>query len=358
MPSLASSQATAEAQTIFGSVTSYRVTGSVNFTSPGSESFWTSIPWTQVPLGASVTPGGGHTPQVEVKSANDGFNIFMLFRWNDSQPSYTSSNELYRAANGSLVPLTPAATQNVTQLFYNSTYYYPDRVAMLWFVGSNSSRQQSPVMQLGSDGAITGGAANIWHWQSNPTDDNSEDAGFPGGYTDPAGGPIYPPDNLSFAEDDYTNMTGFYVIGGSFGQNASNLAPYSSPYEILAGNAYSPANKTWTVEMERSFTTDATQYRMQLSPGSTYYVAFAVWQGASGESADLKSVSQWYALSIGTSGIATTTATSTASMLTSTSTVTQTVSVVVQEIPTDAYAGMAILLIVGLIIGLVLKRRD
>jgi DMSO reductase family type II enzyme heme b subunit len=353
-----SSHATVEAQVISGSITSYRVTGSVDFTSPGSESFWTSIPWTQVPLGASVSPGGGHTPQVEVKSANDGFNIFMLFRWNDSQPSYIAPNELYRAANGSLVPLTPAATQNVTQLFYNSTYYYPDRVAMLWFVGGNSSRQQSPAMQLGSDGAITGGAANIWHWQSNPTDDNPNDAGFPGGYTDPTGAPIYPPDNLSFAEDDYTNMTGFYVIGGSFGQNTPNLAPYSSPYEILVGNEYSQANKTWTVEMERSFTTDATQYRVQLSPGSTDYVAFAVWQGALGESADLKSVSEWYTLTIGTSGISTTATSSTASTFTSTSTVTQTVSEVVQEIPTDAYAGMAILLIVGLIIGLVLHRRE
>jgi hypothetical protein len=290
----------AQAQQPVGTITSYRVSGSLNFADPGSEQFWSAIPWTNVSLAASVSPGGGHTSNVEVKSANDGFNIFMLYRWTDSNPSYLADNELFRAANGSLEPLTPALTQNVTQLYYNSTYYYPDRVAMLWSVGGNSSMQQSPQMQLGSDGAITGGAAEIWHWQSNPTDNSPNDTGFPGGYTDPAGKPIYPMDNLSFAEDDYTNTTGFFVIGGSFGQSAPNLAPYSSPYEVLVGNQYSAANKTWTVEMARAFTTDASQYRVQLAPGSTYYAAFAVWQGALGESLDMKSVSQWYGVTIGT----------------------------------------------------------
>jgi cytochrome b558/566 subunit A len=103
-------------------------------------------------------------------------------------------------------------TAQVKQLFYNSTYYYPDRVAMLWFLENATERQQSPVMELGSGGALTGGAANIWHWQSAPTDNNPIDTGFPGGYTNPSGTPIFPADNLSFAEDDYTNTTGYFVI--------------------------------------------------------------------------------------------------------------------------------------------------
>ena len=275
------------------------MTGAANFSNPGSEAFWNAIPWTNVSLVATVSPGGGHTPNVLVKSANDGFNIYVLFRWVDDQgASYLADTEVYKSSNGSLVPLTSATTANVTQLYYNSTYYYPDRVAMLWYIGNSTSQQPSPQMQLGSDGAITGGAAEIWHWQSNPTDNSVNDAGFPGGYTDPAGSPIYPPDNLSFAEDDYTNTTGFFVVAGSFGAGAPNLVPDASPFAVLVGSEYSQANKTWTIEMERSFTTNAGQYNVQLGTGLSYAAAFAVWQGKLGESSDLKSVSQWFMVTV------------------------------------------------------------
>jgi hypothetical protein len=291
----------ADAQTNFPNIISYRVSGAPNFTSPGSEPFWSSINWTDVALAATVSPGGGHTPDVLVKSANTGFDIYMLFRWNDSAgPSYLGDTEIFTFPNGTVADLTPELTANATQLIYNSTYYYPDRVAMLWFIAPTSQQQQSPRMMLGSDGAITGGAAEIWHWQSNPTDNNPNDTGFPGGYTDPANNPIYPADNLSFAEDDYTNTTGFYVIGGSFGNSTPNLDPYADPYLVHVGSSYSYANKTWTVEMDRSFQTydNASNYRVQLSTGSSYFVAMGVWQGRMGESSDIKSVSLWYNLTV------------------------------------------------------------
>ncbi len=290
----------AYAQSTFPDLISYRVNGSPNYTSPGSETFWQSINWTNATLAASVSPGGGHTPNLLVKSANNGFDIYMLLRWNDAAgPSFLSDTELYTAPNGSVIPLTPEATANATQLYYNSTYYYPDRVAILWFVANQSEQQQSPKMILGSDGAITGGAGEIWHWQANPTDNNPNDTGFPGGYTDPAGNPIFPENNLSFAEDDYTNTTGFFVIPGSFGSGAPNLDPYANPYSIHVGSFYSTSNKTWTVEMVRSFTTsDAAKYRVQLKTGSSYYIALAVWQGKQGESSEFKSVSQWYNLTV------------------------------------------------------------
>ncbi len=85
----------------------------------------------------------------------------------------------------------------------------------MWFIAPTTEQQQSPRMMLGSNGAITGGAAEIWHWQSNPTDNNVNDSGFPHGYTDRAGNPIYPADNLSFAKDDYTDTTDLIVIGGA-----------------------------------------------------------------------------------------------------------------------------------------------
>jgi hypothetical protein len=291
-------------QSSFTNVASYRVAGAPNYTSPGNESFWKAINWTSVPLSASVSPGGGHTSHLLVKSANNGFDIYMLFRWNDTAgPSYFGSPEVYQAPNGSLIDLTPESTANVNQLFYNSTYFYPDRVAMLWFIAPSSSLQQAPVMMLGSDGAITGGAAEIWHWQGNPTDNNPNDTGFPGGYTDPAGNPIYPPDNLSFAEDDYTNTTGFFVVAGNFGNSTPNLAPYADPYIVHVGSSYSYTDKAWTLEMVRAFqTSDASNYRVQLKTGSMSYVALAVWQGRLGESSNLKSVSEWLTLTISGSG--------------------------------------------------------
>ena len=198
-----------------------------------------------------------------------------------------------------MLPLNPEDTAQVTQLFYNSTYYYPDRAAILWFLENATGRHQSPAMELGSNGAITGGAANIWHWQSVPTDNNPNDTDFPGGYTNPSGTSIFPADNLSFAEDDYTNATGFFVVPGSFGADSPNLDPYADPYLVHVGSYFSQANKAWTVEMVRSFTTsEASQYRVQLTTGSSYFVAFAVWNGKLGESAHIKSVSQWYTLTV------------------------------------------------------------
>lgn len=288
------------AQGSYPNVVSYRVDGAVNYSDPGGEAFWNDISWTDVPLTASISPGGGHTPAVEIKSANDGFHIFALIRWNDTQgPSFESNDELYRAPNGTLMLLDPADTANVAQLYYNSTYYYQDRAALLWFLPQSLGRQQTPAMMLGSEGAITGGAAEIWHWQSNPTDNSPLDTGFPGGYTDAAGNPIYPPDNLSFAEDDYTNTTGFFTIPGNFGAGAPNLVPDADPFLVHLGSSYSNATKQWTVEMERTFTTSqAVPYCVQLVAGTPYYVAFAIWNGHLGESSAYKSVSQWYTLTL------------------------------------------------------------
>jgi hypothetical protein len=278
-------------------IISFKVDGAPNYDAPGNESFWRAMDWTNISLAASVSPGGGHTPEVSIKSANDGFNIYVLLKWKDSVgPSFGAENETFTAPNGTLIPLSQETTMNVTQLFYNSTYYYPDRVAILWFLVG--SREQSPAMELGSNGAITGGAAEIWHWQSVPTDNNPNDTSFPGGYTDPTGRVIYPNNNMSFAEDDYTNKTGFFVTAGSFGAAAPNLDPYADPFIVHVGNAFSDSNKTWSIEMVRSLTTSDPQFQVQLKTGATYYAAFAVWNGRLGESAHIKSVSQWYTITI------------------------------------------------------------
>ncbi len=288
------------AATSYPNVLSYRVQGAVNYSDPGNEPFWNLISSTDVPLFASIAPGGGHTPDVQIKSANDGYNVFVLFRWNDSAgPSFASNDELWRAPNGTLMLLDPSETKNVTHLYYNATYYYQDRAALLWFLPQSLGRDQIPAMALGSEGALTGGAAEIWHWQSNPTDNNPLDTGFPGGYTDSVDHPIYPADNLSYAEEDYTNMTGFFPIAGNFGAGSPNLVPEADPFLVHVGSRYDDASKTWTVEMVRSFTTSqATPYCVQVIPSVPYYVAFATWNGRLGESSAYKSVSSWYTLTV------------------------------------------------------------
>ncbi|HII40658.1 MAG TPA: hypothetical protein HA326_05515 [Thermoplasmata archaeon] len=297
---------TATAQGSYPNILSYRVDGAANYSNPGGEPFWQGIGWTDVPLVASISPGGGHTPDVRVKSANDGYNVFLLLQWNDSAgPSFASNDELWQAPNGTLMLLNPEDTATVTHLYYNATYYYQDRAAMLWFLPQSLGRQQTPAMILGSDGAITGGAADIWHWQSNPTDNNPLDTGFPGGYTDSLGNPIYPADNLSFAEDDYTNTTGFFTTPGYFGAGAPNLVPEMDPFLVHVGSSYSNATKQWTVEMVRTFTTSqGTPYCIQLEPGATYYTAYAIWNGRLGESAGYKSVSPWYTLTVSNQTVA------------------------------------------------------
>jgi hypothetical protein len=296
-----SSPRPAVAQTSVINITSYRVDGAPNYNAPGNETFWKNIGWTNVSLSASVSPGGGHTSSVLVKSANDGFNIYVLFRWSDPQgPSYGSSSEEYYAPNGTLVELDPTQTGLVNQLYYNVTagYYYQDRVAMLWFL--NGTRDVVPAMKLNTTGIITDGSANIWHWQSVPTDNNIQnDTDFPGGYTDVKGTLIYPPNNSSFAENDYTDKDGFFLVGGNSTQTPPVIDAYSNPFIILAGNYFSTMNKTWTVEMVRALTVSQdSAYNVQLSVGTSYFVGFAVWNGKMGESAHIKSVSQWYKLTV------------------------------------------------------------
>jgi ethylbenzene dehydrogenase len=301
---LSSHPYTVTAQASVVNIISYRVEGAPNYNAPGNESFWNNIGWTNVPLSATVKPGGGQTANVLVKSANDGFNIYVLFRWDDNQgPSYGSSPEVYVNSTGQLVDLNFSDTGAVHQLYYSSTYYYPDRVAMLWFL--NGTRDVVPAMSLNTTGAITDGSANIWHWQAVSTDNNPADTSYPGNYTDPRGKLIFPPNNSSFAEDDYTDKTGFFPIAGNVSISSSsppfslNLDPYGNPYAVLAGNYFSTTNKTWTVEMVRPLTeSQDAKYRVQLEVGASYFVGFGVWNGKMGESAHIKSVSDWYSFTV------------------------------------------------------------
>jgi len=97
--------------------------------------------------------------------------------------------------------------------------------------------------------------------------------------------------------------------------------------------------------MVRSFTTEDSQYRVQLQAGSTYYVAFAVWNGMLGESSHIKSVSAWYSLTISNQSPPSTSTTSSGPPPQ-------------LGIPPDLAAAVGLgLLLVGVLIGLVARSK-
>lgn len=279
----------------------------------------------------------------------------------------TSMNLTYIASNGTVYHITspqeflelglnntnwaqmaynlfyPEDTAGYTSLFYNSTYMYPERVAIMWFLGgAPSSWQQvayTPHMVVGTPGALSAGEAEVWHWNSNPRANNTQDTGYGAPITSITGvqfslnnwteNPAYQsylahdPLKLGFIyhqgmiNDMFTNGSSLYIVGGiPFVNTFPELNNNSiTGWQWLQGN-YSPKDlwdpslvatgarvvqtttgTYWYLEFARTFTTIGTPsapYQVQFYPGHTYWVAFAVFQGGAGESVDFKSISFWW----------------------------------------------------------------
>jgi cytochrome b558/566 subunit A len=366
-------------------ITAYKVVGSADLSNPGSESFWSKIPWSNISLTANIpnAPTSGLTHYVLVKAAWNGSDIIVLVHWQEPKPAFgawsAAAAGIYPPASGiglfRIIEITPGATYklytnytnyssiingqtkvgriilnysgvlvplpNNTQiqvlsngtillyhsprplerilyesgLFYgyyaNSTWYYPDRVAMMWYMGSGTPTMDG--MHIGgkyigqvfdgekmpaAGGALKqpGGAANIWMWVSgatwnNKTEDpafavnlwnNESDTGLP--YTDP--------NNNGFAVSLYTNNTNMYEVdcSGIWYAPVQSSGLNGSLFFIKTGAKYQ--NGYWTVEYVRplSVPSNYAKYMPNISLGNTYYVAFAVWQGPLGETLFDKSI--------------------------------------------------------------------
>ena len=86
-----------------------------------------------------------------------------------------------------------------------------------------------PKMVMGTAGALdtgSGGQAEFWMWSSNPTDNSSQDAGYPGlmfpNGTAMSTSSFGLPPRASYAIDGYSNASGFYHLGGM--PNSSRLS--------------------------------------------------------------------------------------------------------------------------------------
>jgi hypothetical protein len=160
----------------------------------------------------------------------------------------------------------------------------------------------------------SGGNVNIWLWKADwqadiasrsdvetfypdmyvdmyPFTDPDQGAHTsPANYTDPNYLPGLQAGNLFSLPVRYTPVEN--LVAGGFG----SLTPL--PHELQHVQGYGTwENGKWRVIYSRSLDVD-TSGEVSLSPGKTYPVAFAVWDGANYERGAQKSTSQWVSLEI------------------------------------------------------------
>ncbi|MDH2899488.1 MAG: hypothetical protein PXY39_00795 [archaeon] len=349
-----------------------KVNGAPNFVNgPGSESFWNTVQAHPIPLEQTVEyPGSpaGFTSSVTVKMAwtdstgTPELMILMTFpndgsgaNWNGNQPVpiVNSTIQNYAGSNSPMFPNATAAEfcginsnasnpscqgisypgNTALPLAIGPSYIYPEQASVILGIapgaGTDTWYQVSykPKMVVGTSGALstgTGGAAEMWTWASNPTDNSSQDTGYPG-IKFPNGTSMDPSDfgmakHASYAIDGYTNGSSYYQIGGMPGSspfpfqntaalensNLSQIGPVVSawnPFEVQAKGNYISSSNSWTVEFVRNLTTTSAlgenSLQEQLNPNAAYnyHIAFSVSQGQMSQTYLLyyNSVSFWWA---------------------------------------------------------------
>jgi hypothetical protein len=365
------------AQTPAG-IVAYKVVGSANIQNPGSEPFWSRIPWYNVslvpnlstqmlPIPANV-PTSGLVPYIMVKAAWNGSYIFILVKWPDPYgPSLVGPAAIAGPGHWPLVynpngPLNVTFLKIMTSTFHrtyfilNSSFavikgsprpmeyilayvaphygvyfygyyvnlttghYYPDRVAIMWYMGSEQS--PSDCMNIGgphpnyavsgelgqlmkpyvgtnveqyTGGSLSSGAADIWEWISGATYPSGQNFNYFTNVTwdvengiDESAAKAFSQNPHGFFINLFTNQTGLYDIGdgGIWYPNATGPEP--GYFDNYAGAKYQDGY--WIVEFVRPLKAPM-PYTVNLTPGSTYDVAFAVWLGKAGETSWDKSIS-------------------------------------------------------------------
>ncbi len=226
--------------------------------------------------------------------------------------------------------------------YTNSTWYYPDRAAIMWYLGSGTPTKDGmniggkyPGQQFdgvtfkdaGGSLAQPGGSANIWMWVSGATWNNSTyDPAFKSNIWQNeslTGLPYVDPNDHGFAVPLYTNNTNMYEVdtAGIWYSPVKSSGLNGSLFFIWTGAKYE--NGSWVVEFARPLAvpSEYEPFMPNITVGKTYYVAFAVWQGKLGETLFDKSItSSFLTLELVTTP-PTTTTTSVSSTITVTSVV-------------------------------------
>jgi hypothetical protein len=405
------------AQTPAG-IVAYRVVGSANIQNPGSEPFWSGIPWYNVSLIPNLpatVPTSGRVPYVMVKAAWNGTHIFILVKWPDPygpslagpasiagpadlpivynpngplnvtflkvftgtfNVSYFLINSSFAVINGSLTRpmeyILDYVAPHYGVYFYGfyvnlaAGYYYPDRVALMWYMGSEQSPSdcmniggESPNTVIGGElgqlmksyvgtnviqytgGSLSAGAADIWEWISGATYPSGQNFNYFTNATwdvengiDASAAQAFSQNPHGFFLDLFVNQSGLYDVGDGGIWYPNVTGPEPGYFNRYTGATYQDGY--WVVEFVRPLKAPM-PYTVNLTPGNTYDVAFAVWLGKAGETTWDKSISAGFIpLTIATAAppvtttttvTTTVTATTTAPPVTSTATITSTTTV-------------------------------
>ncbi len=340
-----------------------KVNGTPNLSNPGSESFWNTVPTTVVPLiSSSNYPPSGATQTVSVQIAWTNSTptpeLIVKLQFANSGPSASYASPLNVYVNNTAYPngKVMLAYQNFSctsqysscfggqypqdigalPLAIGNNYTYPEQATVLLGIAPGASTNAwysvsyKPKMVMGTPGALdtgSGGQSEFWLWSSNPTDNATQDTGYPGLYY-PNGTALSTasfglPARASYAMDGYANGTAFYQIGGMPNSSqflyinnpaleSNNLTALAStpvsyvmnPFEVQAKGVYNSAANSWTVEYARSLTTsglygeNAFQAQLNSSNPKNYYIGFEVNQGLASETYLMYygSVSFWWRL--------------------------------------------------------------
>jgi len=345
-----------------------KISGVPNFANPGGEQFWSGVPTTTVPLiPSSNYPPSGATPTVSVQiawtTATSTPELLVKLKFSNygSGPSFASPTPVFVNDTAYLPGKVMQAYQNFSctsqfsscfgniypqdmgtlPLAIGPSFVYPEQASVLMGMtpGANTDAwyavSYKPKMVMGTAGALdtgSGGQGEFWMWSSNPTDNSSQDVGYPG-LKYPNGTALSTasfglPEHSSYAVDAYVNASGFYQLGGMPNSSqylylnnpsleTANLSSITStanlwnPFEVQAKGAYDPGSNTWTVEYARSLTTssqfgqNAFQQQFNVNNTNNYYIAFEINQGQASETYLIYygSVSFWWRLNFqGTPG--------------------------------------------------------
>jgi hypothetical protein len=340
------------------------VNGVPNLSHPGQEGFWSTVPTVTVPLiPSSNYPPSGATGTVDAQVAwtnqTSTPELLVLLKFSNygTSASYASPLNVYvnnTAQNPNGLVTKAYQNESCTSQFSScyggfypqdmgelplaigTNYTYPEQASVLFGIAPGASSDAwysvsyKPKMVMGTSGALdtgSGGAAEIWTWSSNPTDNSSSDTGYPG-LKLPNGNNLSTSDfglpaDASYAMDGYANASSYYQIGGLPGSNQFNFinnpsvesdnlssstsVPVSSlmnPFEVQSKGAYDSTTNTWTVEFARTLTTSSNlgenSVQEQFNPknSSDYFIAFEINQGQASETYLLYygSVSFWWRL--------------------------------------------------------------
>lgn len=238
-----------------------RIEGTVTVDGLATESVWAKAPAVTIPLSAS-TDEGGHVSSITVKAVNNGEWLYLLIQWEDPTAS------LLQNVTAESHPVEEEEEEEEEEMAAEQE----DRLAVMWYIRGNLMAY--PCMKMGTNGAVTQGEVDLWHWHGARDNPDSPHYGHDGKYNPP-----HP-----FAVDQYSDT------------EARSSDKGDSFWDVYARARWSDG--VWTMELGRAFQTGDTAQDVQFQLGESYPVAFAVFEGGSGETEESKSISSWYTLEI------------------------------------------------------------